>query len=140
MFTPYGCTDAYSAQIEASLSTEDRYDQIQRIAFNLTLNHAHLTSTYDPTDLLRLNDDMLAENSYIESEKCSALTKYERYKTLTREDFLSNEGLSGSQCIVCRFCGQQSIEFTTKQTRSADEGSTVFVMCTNPKCKKRWKM
>jgi DNA-directed RNA polymerase subunit M/transcription elongation factor TFIIS len=142
MFVSYGCTSEYSSNIEVHLSKcpNVRYDQIQRIAFNLTLNHSYLTRTYKPIELLSLNDDMLAEQSHIEVDKKKMQDKHQSYHKLTQENFLQREGLQERQCIICRFCGQQSIEFTTKQTRSADEGSTVFFMCTNSKCKKRWKM
>jgi DNA-directed RNA polymerase subunit M/transcription elongation factor TFIIS len=40
--------------------------------------------------------------------------------------------------IKCARCGSTDISFEFSQTRSADEGTTVFCYCTA--CSKRWKM
>lgn len=40
--------------------------------------------------------------------------------------------------VKCAKCGSTDISFEFSQTRSADEGTTVFCYCT--KCSKRWKM
>jgi len=40
--------------------------------------------------------------------------------------------------IKCARCGSTDISFEFSQTRSADEGTTVFCYCTQ--CSKRWKM
>lgn len=39
----------------------------------------------------------------------------------------------------CNSCGSKKTKSCSIQTRSADEGMTVFVKCTNPKCGKMWK-
>lgn len=40
--------------------------------------------------------------------------------------------------IKCARCGSTDVSFEFSQTRSADEGTTVFCYCTA--CSKRWKM
>ena len=40
--------------------------------------------------------------------------------------------------LRCKKCGSNDITHEFLQTRSADEGTTIFCTCTN--CKKRWKM
>jgi DNA-directed RNA polymerase subunit M/transcription elongation factor TFIIS len=40
--------------------------------------------------------------------------------------------------LRCKKCGSNDISHEFLQTRSADEGTTIFCTCT--KCKKRWKM
>jgi DNA-directed RNA polymerase subunit M/transcription elongation factor TFIIS len=43
------------------------------------------------------------------------------------------------QAIVrCRRCGSEEVTWDEKQTRSADEGATVFCACQT--CKNRWVM
>lgn len=47
----------------------------------------------------------------------------------------SSEGSSGVRCSKCK---STEIRFEIAQTRSADEGSTVFCLCMQ--CQKRWRM
>lgn len=131
-----GCPADYSKSLESL--TAGQYELQQKMLYNLHINGAFLSKKYTPAQLVRLNDAMLAEASEIENEKAMMLECYAAYETLLHADFL--HGLGTVDCITCRFCGEGNVEYTTKQTRSADEGSTVFLMCSNPKCKKRWKM
>ncbi|MFH4982401.1 hypothetical protein AB6A40_009110 [Gnathostoma spinigerum] len=36
---------------------------------------------------------------------------------------------------ICEKCGFDKMSYTCRQTRSADEGQTVYYTCLNPKCK-----
>lgn len=45
---------------------------------------------------------------------------------------------SSSGSITCRGCGAASVIIQQKQTRSADEGMTVFCACEH--CGKQWRM
>jgi len=138
MFQAVGCPKEYAAKLNTL--TGDDYDLKQKMAYNLQLNGEFLLNKYEPQELIGLNDDTLAEKSEIEDEKNMLIQCYQTYRQLLSFDFLSAEGIGAGDCIKCRFCGKGNVEFTTKQTRSADEGSTVFLNCSNPKCKKRWKM
>ena len=56
------------------------------------------------------------------------------------------ESLEGTEMVedaapsleTCSKCGAKAT-WEQKQTRSADEGCTVFWKCTNPACRKTWK-
>lgn len=48
------------------------------------------------------------------------------------------ETLAGSSGVRCSKCKSTEIRFEIAQTRSADEGSTVFCLCMQ--CQKRWRM
>lgn len=133
MFVPYGCSKTYSKKLKSKLSTNDqcKFDQIQTLVYNLSKNGKHLVNTYTPEQLISLNDYTLRDT---ETEKPAAECAYEN---LTRDIVLLNEEIN---CIKCKYCRKDTVTFTTKQTRSADEGSTVFAICLNPTCMKRWKM
>ena len=130
------CPVAYSQALEQA--TLGKYTLQQKLSYNLQVNGALLSSKYTPEQLVDLNDERLAEGSEVEKEKSMLQECYAAYETLLRADFL--DGLGSIDCITCRFCGKGNVEYTTKQTRSADEGSTVFLTCSNLNCKKRWKM
>lgn len=42
--------------------------------------------------------------------------------------------------LRCKQCKSNDIKLEFLQTRSADEGTTIFCTCNNVLCKKRWKM
>jgi DNA-directed RNA polymerase subunit M/transcription elongation factor TFIIS len=69
----------------------------------------------------RLGDNIIAEK------------KIEDYNALLRKEFSVN----APSAMKCRRCGA-GVQWNVGQTRSADEGSTVFVSC-RP-CGTRWKM
>jgi len=45
---------------------------------------------------------------------------------------------AGSKHYKCNKCGERDVSITSAQTRSGDEGSTLFFTCNN--CGKQWKM
>jgi DNA-directed RNA polymerase subunit M/transcription elongation factor TFIIS len=45
---------------------------------------------------------------------------------------------AGSKQYKCNKCGERDVSITSAQTRSGDEGSTLFFSCNN--CGKQWKM
>jgi DNA-directed RNA polymerase subunit M/transcription elongation factor TFIIS len=45
---------------------------------------------------------------------------------------------AASQGVVCAKCGGTEVALEFSQTRSADEGTTLFCLCTQ--CGKRWRM
>jgi DNA-directed RNA polymerase subunit M/transcription elongation factor TFIIS len=130
------CSPEYSKSLENL--THGNYELQQKVLFNLQLNGEFLIKKYTPDQLITLNDDTLAEDSEVEKEKIMLLECYWTYEKLLAVDFLQEIG--AVDFIKCKFCGKGNVESTTKQTRSADEGSTVFLMCSNTKCRKRWKM
>lgn len=54
------------------------------------------------------------------------------------DDFMLNPMLVEEGVNVCYKCGSKKTVSYSKQTRSADEGTTVFCMCVN--CGNKWKM
>lgn len=71
--------------------------------------------------LRRLDENIIAEQ------------KIEDYNALLRKEFTVN----APSTMTCRQCGA-GVQWNVGQTRSADEGSTVFVSC--KPCGVRWRM
>lgn len=114
------------------------YEKRQQVLFNLELNGSYLMKTYTPTELVSLNDDMMAQNSPLEQRKKAEQQRFDDYQTLLQTDFLDETKTKHLSVIRCGRCGKGGVTFTTKQISSADEGSTTFCACTN--CGNRWKM
>ena len=121
------------AHCHAASSTVEEYnDHIIRCAFNLKQNKAiGINVVYESDSVLSLGTIV----GRIYSERQARTLRFERmlqekYEALDDEKF---------QAIVrCRRCGSEDVSWEEKQTRSADEGATVFCVCTT--CKNRWVM
>ncbi len=81
-------------------------------------------------EFARLTSDELMRRL---DETIIAEQKIEDYKALLRKEFTVN----APSTMICRQCGA-GVQWNVGQTRSADEGSTVFVSC-RP-CGTRWRM
>jgi DNA-directed RNA polymerase subunit M/transcription elongation factor TFIIS len=113
-----------------SKDTLQRYDEIQRLSFYLMVNEANLAKFSAP-ELLVMPEEMLIKGSEIEVNIEKHKRKIEEYEQFVTQDIFGTEG------IKCRKCGH-IVQATAKQTRSADEGATIFVRCEN--CETRFKM
>lgn len=114
-----------------------RLAKTQKVLFNISVNRTYLMTTYTPAELLRLTDHEFGKHSALQVQKRKQKKELKDYYTLLKKDFLSSH-VKGVNVIKCRRCGKGDINFTTKQTRSADEGMTSFCHC--PHCDCRWKM
>jgi len=77
-----------------------------------------------------LENGVYGYDSCIYDEQKQEYTKYVD-KMLTEPNI--EEGV-----YVCRRCGNKRCAFNYAQTRRADEGMSVFIMCSNPKCRHTW--
>lgn len=113
-----------------STTAEEYVDRVLRAAFNLRENERV------GLDVVRADDTKLVEGTLagrIEGETKARQLKFEqmlqeKYDALNDGDF--------NAIVKCRRCGSTEVTWEEKQTRSADEGCTVFVACTT--CQNRW--
>jgi len=116
------------------LSNEERLDKIQQLVFHLEKDPS-IAVKHSPEELFGLSDSALS--IYIDSEQDERKARaFDEYQALIKMDF----GTGNASAMKCNACGQGGVKWEIKQTRSADEGSTVFCQCQNKLCRARWKM
>jgi transcription elongation factor S-II len=150
-------TGPRTAEIEAAIhakfaSSNDRtgyVDKARSICFNLKKNKPLavelLLGHVDPSDLVNFSVEQLAapETRRKREETAQKLIDSRRLDwDQANEDKINKQcGIQGellqASLFTCGRCKSVKTTSTQKQTRSADEPMTVFVLCLN--CGKRWK-
>lgn len=103
-------------------------DGCRRVHGALRVNGARLLAKYDdPTVLLHLPDALLEEGTEAEAFRAKKAAEAAHAKHVL-EDVGPPKEVEVS-VYPCRRCGSGDTELDVKQTRSADEGSTLFWAC-----------
>lgn len=110
---------------------------IRRQGFNVACN-ANLTTT-PPERLILMSDEEFAAGTLIERVQNEEQDRMRAYTELLKEKYENVVKAQSSDSILkCRACGSSDIAWSQKQTRGADESSTIFCQC--QKCSKRWRL
>ena len=122
---------------------DSEYDYILNpgISFNLIS-----MSFTDEQHVKRSNVIAFLPNTFLANETFKKYTSTAREEYESILNFLTKKVEEGSvaslknqkAAIVCKNCGSSKVNMTMKQTRSADEGMTLFFACV--KCDARWKV
>lgn len=137
---------AYTRRLEEFVYAQSggrlhRYtEKCQQLAWALLQNGANLLLSYpDPSQLAALDDALLAEKTPQESARIEHEARVAACRHMLLNTQIFGSGGDTSTAIAkCNKCKSSNIRFDTLQTRSADEGMTIFCQCQNPKCGERW--
>ena len=110
-------------------------DKAQQILFNVYQNPK---LTQHGINLLIKTDEFMARNTIIEDIQHETIIRQSRFEQMLQEKYDMVNDKSYHTTLKCRRCGSPEVSWEQKQTRSADEASTVFCTCT--KCNNRWTM
>lgn len=117
-------------------------DKSQQIAYHMRVV-PKIEMLYTASDLVMLEDEDYmrkmneirgGESALVDESLANRQAEFER---LLSSDTYSDNNNNG---IMCHGCNGRRIGFESRQTRAADEGPTVFCVCLNPKCNRRWRM
>lgn len=117
----------------------DYLSKTLQLAWNCKLRGVGIVDGINVFALALMSDEALARGTEVEQWWRSHDEKLEQQRRLLHEEAKFQEGEQvnfGS--LICNRCHSRSISVQQQQIRSADEGMTVFCMCT--KCNMRWKM
>ena len=124
-----------SAIHSVSRQEAEYIDKAQQLIFNIKQNPALIKNK---EDILLLTDDQMAKNTVIEDIQHETELRKTRFEQMLQEKYDMVNDKSYNTTLKCRRCGSAEVSWEQKQTRSADEASTVF--CTCNKCNNRWTM
>jgi DNA-directed RNA polymerase subunit M/transcription elongation factor TFIIS len=121
------------------LQQVDYSAKVMQLAWNLKINGSWLLALYPPETLVLLDDAVLAETTSVAEWHAQQEMRLKRQQQLLTEEAKFEEAETSSHGgLVCNRCHSRSIAVQQQQTRSADEGMTVY--CTCKQCGLRWKM
>lgn len=124
MSSSFGCRTTYLAQL-------------RRQAYNLACNPA--LASVPATQLIHMSNEEFAAGTLIERVQSEEQERMRGFSELLKEKYENVVRAQSSESILkCRNCGSSDITFAQKQTRGADESSTIFCSC--QVCAKRWRL
>lgn len=107
-------------------------DRVRHAAFNL-LNNPNVG-----LDVVSVSDDILAKETLVGRIQKETEVRHERFQAMLQDKYDAINDQSFTAIVRCRRCGSEEVTWEEKQTRSADEGATIFVACAT--CRNRWVM
>ena len=113
-------------------SCTDFEAKVRQIAWNVCQSPA-LLDVYNVNTLVHLDNATLARGTAVETWHETHKSNMRHQHVLLHEE---HKGEDGS--LICNRCNSRDVDVYQKQTRSADEGMTVFCHCST--CGMRWKM
>lgn len=127
--------------LHTKYSSKESYKiQALRLGRNLQQNFEYIIQKWTAKEFVYSN---------IEDYDLSKTTEIDKFDNLEREKTIQFHQLveqteqqlkQGGGMTTCIKCGFDRVSFFSLQTRSADEPMTIFLVCENQKCGKRWKM
>lgn len=115
-----------------SASGADYRDLVLRSAFNLSKNPAV------GEDVVYRTDHDLSQGTLLGTLEQERAARKDRFEQMLQEKYDALNDQNFTAIIKCRACGSTEVRWEEKQTRSADEGASVFCTCNS--CKNRWVM
>ena len=125
------CRDMESIAHAISSTHQEYRDNIMRVAFNINQNRLL------GLEVVRAPDSSLIHGTALENIEEAIRAKEDRFQQMLQDKYENLDDERFCAIVKCLRCGStDDITWDEKQTRGADEGATVFCVCT--KCNNRW--
>ena len=85
---------------------------------------------------MNADDDTLTRGTLVGRIREESRARAARFEQMLHEKYEALNDRDYQAIVRCRRCGSQEVSWEEKQTRSADEGATLFCACAT--CKNRW--
>lgn len=126
------CRDIESSCHANSRTAIEYTERVRHTAFNLRSN-PHLS-----TNAVFASDEILTKGTLVGRVRDEATSRQQRFSQMLQEKYDALNDKKFEAIVRCRRCGNEDVTWEEKQTRSADEGATVYCSCSV--CKNRWVM
>lgn len=119
------------ARCHAASRTPNEYlARVRRAAANLRANERV------GVEVVHLDDATLAKGTPVGDLADETRMRRRRFDAMLQEKYEALDDKTFEAIVRCRRCGSAEVSWTEKQTRSADEATTVFASCQT--CRNRW--
>jgi len=126
------CRDVESHCHARATNARDYDERVRHAAFNLHSNPDV------GIEVVSESDDVLAADTLVGRIQEQTRHRQERFHAMLQDKYDALNDQRFQAIVVCRRCGSDEVTWDEKQTRSADEGATIFCVCIT--CKNRWVM
>jgi len=136
----------YSTALEQCLfvffgDSLDLYQKkVTQLTYNLRANGVYLIQTYRPDQIVLLDDNLLAKGTFVEQKQMEYVEQVEKCRKALHIEGFFKEFESSVAMATCPKCKNRDLTYVAVNTRSADEGQTVYFNCRNDKCKYKWSI
>lgn len=110
----------------------DYEDRVRHAAFNL-MNNPRVG-----LEVVAVSNDVLVHDTLVGRIQKETQHRHERFQAMLQDKYDAINDRNFTAIVRCRRCGSEEVTWEEKQTRSADEGATIFVACVT--CRNRWVM
>lgn len=122
-----------------SLGNRVRYvDKCKQLAFALKQNGLYLLQKYDPSQLVSLDNTLLAEGTIQETKRQEYQERVSACKRLLCNTDIFNDMHIPTAMAKCSWCKGDNITYKPLQTRGADEGMSIYCSCQSQGCGNNW--
>lgn len=124
------CRDVES-YCHAKASTLREYrERLRHVAFNLSINPC------TGVEVVNTSNDVIARDTLVGRIHVESNNRQTRFHSMLQDKYDALNDKEFAAIVRCRRCGSEEVTWEEKQTRSADEGATIFCSCST--CKNRW--
>lgn len=124
------CREIESLCHSVSAGRQEYKDHIRHAAYNLRQNPRL------GLEVVCAADGELAKGTVKGRIEAESQARQKRFEEMLQEKYDALNDKTFTAIVRCRRCGSEEVSWEEKQTRSADEGASLFCVCNT--CKNRW--
>ena len=135
------CRAVERVVFETSCLTSQYAELMYSIAFCMAMNGDSIVDRYQPHEVPLARENDLMSGHILDRVRCQQASHEQVFQDMLQERYASianrhDAGDGDMGLLQCETCKTYNVVWEQRQTRSADEGMSVYAMCMS--CKRRW--